>query len=635
MHRRGFLSALFLIATAITVAVPLFLVVAAYSVQVYRSGSLGQLRFLGFNAYWYPPETLNGAKLVQDRLYRAIGRSSDQTVNDGRLVMSSVELDKNTEWDGDGTRIQSNELGYHPGWSHTVLGDAHNLWILSGARNTKNGWFRDVMKVEGDKFISQAPMPLALQRPIAVSQPTSSGLQQEEVLSEAFVLGGKLSTIYSPTIGRRELYQLIEGKWVSRGVIELLDVSRTWKNSSNETILEPLRSWGSGNDGILEVSAVGDVAQLFWRLPGRLLYRRGFQLRDDLTASDNSVADHGEPQTQAVEAADNPTNATGVTDEWLLVSNDIPHGTTWFPAFAGGEPIVVVIREKQKGYPVATALRLEGGHWVQYSQLELPFSSHAQSLGSREGGSATYLAATTQLRRGGIYEVGPMGIQQTDMRYALRPDGDTGYILAGFVLVWSMIAAMILVLVATVCMCRDRARYEFGHQSVELASVMERAIARAIDGILILLLMSGLARLLAMLWDFDWRTTVEAMQARVFDHPSFAAGSRIALIVLASLLAMALLYIAVQGRFSVTPGKWLCGLRTVQSSLRPCGFSKSLLREILLFVENLLLICWTPAILLIAFTELRQRLGDLIADTIVVRARLLQLPSTSPAEAAP
>ena len=272
---------------------------------------------------------------------------------------------------------------------------------------------------------------------------------------------------------------------------------------------------------------------------------------------------------------------------------------------------------------------------MQYSQLELPFSSHAQSLDSRDDGSATYFAATTQLRRGGIHEVGPMGIQQTDMRYALRPDGDTGYILAGFVLMWSMIAATILGLVATVCMCRDRARYEFGHQSVELASVMERAIACAIDGTLILLLMSGLASLLAKLWDFDWRTTVEAMQARVFDHPSFTVGSRIALIVLASLLAMAFLSIAVQGRFSVTPGKWLCGLRTVQSSLRPCGFSKSLLREILLFVENLLLICWTPAILLIAFTELRQRLGDLLADTIVVRARSLQPPSTSPAEIAP
>ena len=111
---------------------------------------------------------------------------------------------------------------------------------------------------------------------------------------------------------------------------------------------------------------------------------------------------------------------------------------------------------------------------------------------------------------------------------------------------------------------------------------------------------------------------------RVFDHPSFTVAFRIAAVTFGSLLVLFLLYVAVQGRFSVTPGKWICRLRVVQTSLRPCGFAKSLLREVLLFVDNLYLFSWTPGILMIAFAQLRQRLGDRFADTIVVRARSLR-----------
>ena len=74
-----------------------------------------------------------------------------------------------------------------------------------------------------------------------------------------------------------------------------------------------------------------------------------------------------------------------------------------------------------------------------------------------------------------------------------------------------------------------------------------------------------------------------------------------------------------QGFWGVTLGKWVCGIRTVRTTLRPCGFLRSLLREILILVDTLFTWTWIPAVLCIAFTSCQQRLGDLAADTIVIR----------------
>jgi len=58
--------------------------------------------------------------------------------------------------------------------------------------------------------------------------------------------------------------------------------------------------------------------------------------------------------------------------------------------------------------------------------------------------------------------------------------------------------------------------------------------------------------------------------------------------------------IASQAIWSITPGKWLCRLRTVRSTLRPCGFAASLTREILLFVETAYGLWWVPDVISIA-----------------------------------
>jgi uncharacterized RDD family membrane protein YckC len=85
---------------------------------------------------------------------------------------------------------------------------------------------------------------------------------------------------------------------------------------------------------------------------------------------------------------------------------------------------------------------------------------------------------------------------------------------------------------------------------------------------------------------------------------------------------ISLMLVIMQAR-GATPGKWLCGIRTLQTTLQPCGFARSLARELLLCVDNVNFVAWTPGILCIALTDCRQRIGDLVADTLVVEVRSL------------
>jgi uncharacterized RDD family membrane protein YckC len=50
-----------------------------------------------------------------------------------------------------------------------------------------------------------------------------------------------------------------------------------------------------------------------------------------------------------------------------------------------------------------------------------------------------------------------------------------------------------------------------------------------------------------------------------------------------------------------------------------------MLRDILLLADTLLAMTYLPATFFIAFTSCRQRIGDLVADTVVVR-----VPKSSP-----
>jgi uncharacterized RDD family membrane protein YckC len=79
-----------------------------------------------------------------------------------------------------------------------------------------------------------------------------------------------------------------------------------------------------------------------------------------------------------------------------------------------------------------------------------------------------------------------------------------------------------------------------------------------------------------------------------------------------------LLFGVLEGITGATPGKWIAGIRVVGADdLKPCGAGRGILRKLLLIADGFfnglvgLLVC--------AFNDKRQRVGDLVAKTVVVK----------------
>ncbi|MBI5070443.1 MAG: RDD family protein [Deltaproteobacteria bacterium] len=81
-----------------------------------------------------------------------------------------------------------------------------------------------------------------------------------------------------------------------------------------------------------------------------------------------------------------------------------------------------------------------------------------------------------------------------------------------------------------------------------------------------------------------------------------------------------------------TPGKRLLGLRVVRADGAPVGLVESLARNLLRAVEIPFL--YAPAVVTAAVTARHQRLGDLVAGTLVVRDRAYDLSRYGPPETA-
>jgi uncharacterized RDD family membrane protein YckC len=75
-----------------------------------------------------------------------------------------------------------------------------------------------------------------------------------------------------------------------------------------------------------------------------------------------------------------------------------------------------------------------------------------------------------------------------------------------------------------------------------------------------------------------------------------------------------------EGIYGYTPGKYLLGLVVVKSDGSDCTIGSSVLRNLLLIVDQLPF-AYLLGVGLILFTDENQRVGDFVADTVVVKQR--------------
>lgn len=93
-----------------------------------------------------------------------------------------------------------------------------------------------------------------------------------------------------------------------------------------------------------------------------------------------------------------------------------------------------------------------------------------------------------------------------------------------------------------------------------------------------------------------------------------------------------LIFSFMEGKWGLTPGKWLLGLRVLRAeNLYYCGFVAGLIRNLLRIVDGFF--SYMPGILAVALSEKHQRLGDMAAGTVVVDIR--RPAKQDPAQSAP
>lgn len=98
-------------------------------------------------------------------------------------------------------------------------------------------------------------------------------------------------------------------------------------------------------------------------------------------------------------------------------------------------------------------------------------------------------------------------------------------------------------------------------------------------------------------------------------------GDAVSLLLFGVYILFALVYaLLLEGMVGYTPGKYLLGLVVVKSDGSNCTISASLLRNLAWLIDSLPTLNLV-AIVSIYVTDADQRVGDIIADTVVVRQR--------------
>ena len=95
-------------------------------------------------------------------------------------------------------------------------------------------------------------------------------------------------------------------------------------------------------------------------------------------------------------------------------------------------------------------------------------------------------------------------------------------------------------------------------------------------------------------------------------------------IFLASILPVYIARIYLEAKTGVTPGGRLMGIRTVRTTLRDCGVARLLMRDLAFYIDIPFLLSPIPAVISMILSEHNQRIGDRLADTIVIDMKAIR-----------
>lgn len=326
-----------------------------------------------------------------------------------------------------------------------------------------------------------------------------------------------------------------------------------------------------------------------------------------------------------------PANVSSVPDvshlpDWEVVCQVYPGiamrgKRTWRATLDEGQPAVLSTWSSSRNpFQAATlqAYRQANGSWTKITETSIPAPMELVAVWDDE---RSYVAGVSLMQTLRFLRLKDHALTETSaVLKAPQPPFQSQLTRWARIYQWAFWIGLLIMALGVSRLMRNYrdTEYEFGLTTVELASVTRRYVSRAIDSVICL----SPLYLIALCFGLANQENVEKNMDKIFDMGQEGLFKRLILYSMTCLIYVLVVLIVtswLEGRWGITLGKWICGVRTVRTTLRPCGFARAMVREILLVVETLFNSVFIPVTLIIAFTECRQRIGDLVADTIVIR----------------
>ncbi|KAB2959383.1 MAG: RDD family protein [Thermoanaerobaculia bacterium] len=288
--------------------------------------------------------------------------------------------------------------------------------------------------------------------------------------------------------------------------------------------------------------------------------------------------------------------------DWETVSSEV---ISWSALVRGGHATAVVAT----GDRLRLLVRGDGGWQEERSE---PFTSLRGVL--FEAFDETPGAAPTLLTSEPFGGLRLRSFDEGGLADGLRVAGTSPFPGAMVTWMWLVqtapaLLSLVLAVVLSALMRSHRvAEVRIGAETVAYASLTRRAISQLADAAIAL---APLALVGYALFS-GFEDLAEGPQIVFWMFGAMAGAAVWLLLVLVA-------FSVGEGRWGVTPGKWATGIRVVGSDLRPCGFGRAFVRNLLKMVDGFF--NYLIGILMVAFTPQWQRLGDLAARTIVIRVR--------------
>ena len=429
---------------------------------------------------------------------------------------------------------------------------------------------------------------------------------------EPFLYEDQIAVIDTAKSGLPTLLAFQSNEWVELGSV-LIPFGFSWATIDGNNVLLPPKGASTARSPLHDIKVVAREGRLhsFVADGSIVAYRQGLELASVSALAPDNVAE--------------PTDLSNL-DHWEVVCATssrigIRGKDSFKVGLIDGEPVVVTTLSSSPVPFQGTSLlayRRVAGAWQKTAEQQTPGMTELLAVSD---GQKTYVAGQSLVQTLRFHDVTGTEIRPTGtvVKAPVAPIQEPlqRWVRIGQWVYWP--GLLVLALGVSWLMTKYReSGYQFGLTTVELASVIRRGIARAIDYFVYVIP----SYLLAVSFNLSSQEKVAENMDKMFDAGAGGMMIQLIWIVFGSLLLQLFILVVssvFQGYWGVTLGKWICGIRTVRTTLRPCGFLRSVLREILILADTLFTITWLPATLLIVFTSCRQRFGDMAADTIVIR----------------